>query len=152
MWAAQHCSMLFSSTLNRPCVFTRVHGQNWTTWSMLSTTCCNVVLIIIVNSTIVVEPWKQHCSGVVQRTTLHQPDKFLRVYANPFWYRLVVTSYCKMSTDLLQLACFWLCTSGPWQLTVATNFRTKILCSKRRHSACSRVYVVKDARNVNCQE
>ena len=30
-------------------------------------------------------------------------------HANASWYRLVVTSYCKMSTDLLQLACFWLC-------------------------------------------
>ena len=31
-------------------------------------------------------------------------------HANASWYRLVATSCCKMSTDLLQLARFWLCT------------------------------------------
>ena len=68
---------LFSSTIVSSCsnniVTTIVLCQHWTTID-------RTILINIVNSTSVVEPWKQHCPGVVRRTTLHQPDQFLRVY------------------------------------------------------------------------
>ena len=47
MWAAQHCSCLFSSTLNRLCVFTRVDqregGVQYTALSILSSPALTVV-------------------------------------------------------------------------------------------------------------
>ena len=143
----QHEIAAFCCNTGSKCLALCVHAQKWTTWSMLSTICCNVVLhpvnnvvlhslnncckqplftvvhgqqsllttinklvlstivsscsnkivtiivfcqhrttidrtilINIVNSTSVVEPWQQHCLGVVQRTMLHQPDEFLRAY------------------------------------------------------------------------
>ena len=50
-------------------------------------------------------------------------------HANASWYRLV-TSCCKMSTDLLQLACFWLCISQAEEYYIFTPeiFSSRKLC------------------------
>ena len=108
MWAAKHCSVLFSSGQNRLCVFCCVHGKKRTTCSgLMKTVLNNVVLPTLFN---VVNNIVQHCwawislrSGVTMLNNIvdnieqcgqhnivqgcfHQPwtgCAFLRVYLRP---------------------------------------------------------------------
>ena len=121
MWAAQHCSRLFSSTLNRLCVFTRVYRFLYLiyrsvgffiVWRTTKNRACRSLLrsglLQLVICRLVSTCWNKLQQACWQLAT----DLFSQAvasHANASWYRLVATSCCKMSTDLLQLARFWLC-------------------------------------------
>ena len=88
------------------------------------TTIDRTILINIVNSTSVVKPWYQHCSGVVQRSTLHQPDQFFsHVVCTPKLF--VLTNICLVTTKQLV---WW------WKLNIVhvTNFLKKYRSWKDR--------------------
>ena len=56
--------------------------------------------------------WQSTCNKSVDNFQQTRRQKAVTSHANTSsWYWLVVTSFCKMSTDLLQLAFFWLCKS-----------------------------------------
>ena len=69
--------------------------------------------------------WQSTCNKSVDYLQQVCRQQAVARHANASWYRLVVTSSSKMSTDLLQLAHFWLCISYFYVWTYCGGFVNK---------------------------
>ena len=56
--------------------------------------------------------WQRTCNKSVDNLQQSCLQQAVTSHVNASWYRLIATSCCKMSTDLWQLAHFWLCNFG----------------------------------------
>ena len=72
----------------------RLHAQKWTTWSMLSTTCCNVVLHPVNNNCSQLFTVNNHCSIIVDN---HQQACFINYCRLLFQQHC--NNYCSLSTS-----------------------------------------------------